>query len=201
MARHRFWLYKKDRKGRPIDKAILKIAEEIGPDLAPYGQREVDGESSSNGMLQSAVETASQATQNSTIDNPPGYLTSVYKCIADKFLSRKKRLVPADDSFLEVLANAEGPASFEDAMHDRLLVEEILRAMDPDTRQICQWRLQGYSMREIAKELKITPDCLSVRYRRALTRRGEARRMTTGALKRRVATEASPVGVIETSIR
>jgi hypothetical protein len=29
MARYRFWLFKKDRKGRPIDKAILKIAEEI----------------------------------------------------------------------------------------------------------------------------------------------------------------------------
>ena len=97
MARYWFWLYKKDRKGRPIDKAILKIAEEIGPDLAPYGQKEVDCESTSNGMLQSAVEAASQATQNSTIENPPGYLTSVYKRIVDKFLARKKRFVPADD--------------------------------------------------------------------------------------------------------
>jgi hypothetical protein len=60
----------KDRKGRPIDKAILKITEEIGPNLAPYGQKEVDCESTSNGMLHSAVEAASQATQNSTIENP-----------------------------------------------------------------------------------------------------------------------------------
>jgi RNA polymerase sigma factor (sigma-70 family) len=114
------------------------------------------------------VEAASQATQNSTIENPPGYLTSVYKRIVDKFLARKKRLVPADDSLLEVLANTEGVGSFEDAMHDRLLVEKILKAMDPDTRRICQWRSQGYSMRDIAKELKITPACLSVRYRRGL---------------------------------
>ena len=166
MARHRFWLYKKDRKGRPIDKAILKIAEEIGPDLGPYGQKEVDCESTSNGMLPSAVEAASQATHNS--ENPAGYWTSVCKRIVDKFRARKKRLVPADDSFLEVLANTEGAGSFEDAMHDRLLVEKILKAMDSDTRRICQWRLQGYSMREIAKELKITPGCLSVRYRRGL---------------------------------
>jgi RNA polymerase sigma factor (sigma-70 family) len=168
MARYWFWLYKKDRRGRPIDKAILKIAEEIGPDLAPYRQKEVDCESTSNGMLQSADEAASQATQNSAIENPPGYLTSVYTRFVDKFLVRKKRLVPADDSFLEVLANTEGPESFEDARHDRLLVEKILKAMDPDTRRICQWRLQGYSMREIAKELKITPHCLSVRYTRGL---------------------------------
>jgi RNA polymerase sigma factor (sigma-70 family) len=167
MARYRFWLYKKDRKGGPTDKAILKMSEEIG-DLAPYGQKEVDCESTSNGMLKSAAEAASQVRQNSTIENPPGYLRSVYKRIIDKFLARKKRFVPADDSFLEVLATTEGPGSFEDAMHDRLLIEKILKAMDPDTRRICQWRLQGYSMREIAKELKIKPDCLSVRYRRGL---------------------------------
>ena len=166
MGRYRFWLYKKDRKGRPIDKAILKIAEEIGHDLAPYRQKELD-ESTSNEMLQSAVEAASQATQNSTIEDPPGYLTSVYKRIVDRFLSRKKRLVPADDSFL-VLANSGGSESFEDTIQDRVPLEKILKAMDPDTRRICQWRLQGYSMLEIAKELKITPDCLSVRYTRGL---------------------------------
>ena len=165
MARYRFWLYKKDRKGRPIDKAILKIAEEIGPDLGPYGQKEVDCESTSNGMLPSAVEAAAQGTHNS---ETPRYLTSVYKRIVDKFLAPKKRLVPTDDSFLEVLAHTEGLESFEDAMPDHLLVEKILKAMDRDTRRVCQWRLQGYSMREIAKELKITPDCLSVRYTRGL---------------------------------
>jgi hypothetical protein len=168
MARYRFWLYKKDRKGRPIDKPILKIGEKIGPDLAPCGQKEVDCESPSNEILQSAVEAASQATQSSTIENPPGYLTSLYKRIVDKFLPRKKRLVSIDDSFLENLANSEAIASFEDAMHDRVLVERILKAMDPDTRRICQWRLQGYSMREIAKGLKMTPDCLSVQYTRGL---------------------------------
>ena len=165
MARYRFWLYKKDLKGGPIDKAILKVAEEIGP-VDPYAQKEVDCESTSNRMLPSAVEAVSQATHDS--ENPPGYWTSVYKRIVDKFLARKKRLVPADDSFLELLANTEGPESFEDVMHDRLLVEKMLKAMHPDTRRICQWRLLGYSMREIAKKLKITPDCLSVRYRRGL---------------------------------
>ena len=133
-----------------------------------HRQKEVDCESTSNRNLPSAVEAASQATQNSTIENPPGYLRSVYKRIIDKFLARKKRFVPADDSFLEVLATTEGPGSFEDAMHDRLLIEKILKAMDPDTRRICLCRLQGYSMREIAKRLKITSDCLSVRYTRGL---------------------------------
>jgi RNA polymerase sigma factor (sigma-70 family) len=168
MARYRFWVHDKDRKGRPIDQTILKAADEIGSDLALYRQEEVDCESTSNAMLQSAVEAASQATLNSKIENPPGYLTSVYKHIVDKFLARKKKLVPVDDSFLEELANSEGVTSFEDAIHNHLLIEKLLNAMDPDTRRICQWRLQGYSMREIAKELHVTPNSLSVRYTRGL---------------------------------
>jgi RNA polymerase sigma factor (sigma-70 family) len=168
MTRYRFWVHDKDRKGRPIDETILKAADEIGPDLARYREEEVDCESTSNAMLQSAVEAASHAKLNSEIENPPGYLTSVYKRIVDKFLARKKKLVPVDDSFLEDLANSEGVASFEDAIHNHLLIEKLLNAMDPDTRRICQWRLQGYSMREIAKELRVTPNSLSVRYTRGL---------------------------------
>src|SRR5262249_4888856 len=86
------------------------------------------------------------------------------KRVVGKFLAREKRLVLVNDSLLEDLANSEGRLSLEGPIHNRLLVEKILKAMDPDTRRICQWRVQGNSMRAIAKELKITPNCLSVRY-------------------------------------
>jgi RNA polymerase sigma factor (sigma-70 family) len=168
MGRYQFWVHDKDKKGQPLDEKFLKAADEIGPELARYRQQEIDCESTSNAMLQSAVEAASQATRSAQIENPPGYLTSVYKHIVDRFLARKKKLVPVEDSFLEDLANSEFVASSEEAIHRRLLVEQLLNAMDADTRQICQWRLEGYSMHEIAKELRITPNCLSVRYTRGL---------------------------------
>jgi hypothetical protein len=164
MAPLPFWLRDKDKKSRPIDKTIFKVAEEIGRDLQRYRQEKVACESTSNAMLQPAAEAASQVVQNSEIENSLGYLTSVYKRIVDKFLAREKRLVLVNDSFLEDLTNSEGRTSLEGTIHNRLLVEKILEAMDPDTRRICQWRLQGYSMREIAKELKITLNCLSIRY-------------------------------------
>ena len=168
MARYRSWIHDKDKKGQPLDEAILKAAEEIGPSLTRYRQQEIDCESTSNVMLQSAVEAASRATRSTEIENPPGYLTSVYKRIVDKFLDRQKRLVPVDESYLEDLANSGHGVSFEEVIHNRLLLEQLLNAMDSDTRQICQWRLQGYSVNEIAEELGITPNCLSVRYTRGL---------------------------------
>ena len=166
MARYRFWIHDKDRKGQLLDENIVKTAEEIGPALTRYRQQEIDCESTSNEMLQSAVEAASKATRRNHIENPPGYLTSIYKRIVDKFLDRQHKLVPVDDGFLEDLANAGQSSSFEEVIHNRLLLERLINAMDPETRQICSWRLEGYSEAEIAKLLKTTSNAVSVRYTR-----------------------------------
>lgn len=166
MARYRFWIHDKDRKGHPLDQDILKTAEEIAPTLTRYRQQEIDCESTSNDMLQAAVEAASKATLRNRIENPPGYLTSIYKRIVDKFLDREQKLVPVDDEFLEDLANAGHASPLEDVIHNRLLLERLINSMDPETRQICSWRLEGYSEAEIAKLMNTTPNAVSVRYTR-----------------------------------
>jgi RNA polymerase sigma factor (sigma-70 family) len=166
MARYRFWIHDKDRKGQPLDENILKTAEDIAPTLTRYRRQEIDCESTSNDILQSAVEAASKAKRRNHVDNPPGYLTSIYKRIVDKFLDRQQKLVPVDDAFLEDLANVGQVRSLEDVIHNRLLMERLIDAMDAETRQICTWRLEGYSEAEIAKLLNTTPNAISVRYTR-----------------------------------
>ena len=168
MAQYPSWIHDKDKRGQPLDKSILKAAEDIGQSLVRYRRQELDSESTAHAILQTAVEAASKANRTAQIENPPGYLTSVYKRIVDKFLSRQKKLVPVDDNYLEDLANSGHGISFEDMIHNRLMLEQLLKAMDSDTRLICQWRLEGYSVNEIANELGITPNCLSVRYTRGL---------------------------------
>ena len=168
MARHRFWIYDKDRKGRPLDKKILKAAEKIAPTLTRYRHQELDSESTSNEMLQSAVEAASEATRRNRIENPPGYLTSIYKHVVDKFLDHHNRVVPVDDEFLEDLANSRNTDSFEDTIHTHLVLEKLMHSMDPEMRDVCEWRLQGRSVNQIAKTLGVSPNSLSVRYSRAV---------------------------------
>jgi RNA polymerase sigma factor (sigma-70 family) len=166
MTHYRFWIHDKDRKGQPLDENILKTAEELAPTLTRYRRDELDCESTSNDILQSAVEAASKAKRSNHVQNPPGYLTSIYKRIVDKFLDRHQKLVPVDDAFLEDLANEGQARSSEDVLHNRLLMERLINAMDPETRQICTWRLEGYSEAEIAKLLNTTPNAISVRYTR-----------------------------------
>jgi len=166
MARYRFWIHDKDEKGKPLDEQLVKAAQEAAPTLTRYREEEINCDSTTNRILQSAVEAATRAQRSGPIENPIAYLTFTYKRLVDKLLNREKKVVPVDDSFLEDLANSNPNASFENAIHNRLLLEKLLNAMDPETRQICNWRLQGFSMNEIAKELHISPNSLTVRYTR-----------------------------------
>jgi hypothetical protein len=120
MARYKLWFHDRDKKGQPLDENILKTAESIASALTRYRQDEIDCESTSNDMLQSAVEAASTASGGNHVQNPPGYLTQIYKRIVDKFLDREQKLVPVDDGFLEDLANAGKGGSFEDLLHNHI---------------------------------------------------------------------------------
>ncbi len=170
MSADRFWIHDRDDQGRPIDQTLVKAAREAAPTLTRYRQQEINCESTTNRILQSAVEAASRAKRSRPIDSPIAYLTFVYKRLVDRFLHRQSKVVPVETSFLESLANSTLGVSFEEAIHNRLVLEKVLRFMDPNTREICNWRLQGYSMDEIATELGITRNCLSRRYIRGTTK-------------------------------
>jgi len=166
MARYRFWFHDKDRNGQPLDENVLKTADKIAPVLTRYRQQEIDCESTCNDMLQEAVEAASRATRRNPIKNVAGYLARIYKHIVDKFLERKNKLIPVDDDFLETLANAQHALSFEEWMHNHLVVEKLLKSVDQETLQIWGWRIEGYSESEIAKRLGTTANAVSMRVTR-----------------------------------
>jgi hypothetical protein len=77
-------------------------------------------------------------------------------------------MICVDDAVLEHLANGTNIVSFEEIIHNQLVLRTVMDAMDPNTLQIFTWRLYGYSMNEIAKELSVTPNCVSVRLTRSL---------------------------------
>ena len=167
MARYRFWFHDKDRNGQPLDQNVLKTAEEIAPVLTNYRYEEIDSKSTCNEMLQEAVEAASSATRRHFIANLAGYIARIYKRIVDQFLDHKNKVVPVDDEFLEILANAEYALSFEEWMHNRLDLEKLEDSIDPETRRIWDWRKEGYTQSEIAKQLGTTEKSISMRVIRA----------------------------------
>jgi RNA polymerase sigma factor (sigma-70 family) len=168
MARYRFWFHDRDKNGQPLDAKILKVAQEIPPKLCRYRQSEIDSDATANDLLQSAIEAASDAIRRRAIENPAQYLASTYKDLVDRFLGRSKELIAVDDDFLETLLDSDRAPSFEEWMNNRLTLEKLLKLMNADARQICCWRLEGYSEAEIATNLGMTPNAVSVRLTRGL---------------------------------
>jgi RNA polymerase sigma factor (sigma-70 family) len=172
---YRFWFHNKDDQGRPLDESILKAAEEMAPILSHYREQELDCESHANEIMQSAIEAASKATRTTPIKNPIAYITSAYRRLVDKNLDRRSRVIPVDDEFLEELSDSGRVESFEQGVHDRLVIEKLMNLMDPRTREICDLIIQGYTQKEIAEDLGMTPNTLSVEFNRELKK--TARRM------------------------
>jgi DNA-directed RNA polymerase specialized sigma24 family protein len=168
MARYRLWFHDKDKEGEPLDKDVLKTAEEIAPFLTTYRYEEIDSKSICNEIMQEAVEAASRAVRRHPIANLAGYIARIYKRIVDLFVDHKHKVVPVDDDFLETLVNTQYYApSFEDWMHNRLDLEKLEDCIDPETRQIWDWRKEGYTQAEIAKQLGTTENAISMRVIRA----------------------------------
>jgi RNA polymerase sigma factor (sigma-70 family) len=167
MARYRFWFHDKDKNGQPLDKSVLKTAEEIAPVLTNYRYEEIDSKSACNDMLQEAVEAASRATRRHSIANLAGYIARVYKRIVDKCLGYKNKVIPVDDDFLEILANVQYNPSFEAWIHNQLVLEKVYESVDPEIRRIWDWRKEGYTQSEIARQLGTTPNAISMRVTRA----------------------------------
>src|SRR2546427_6664074 len=118
MAAYKFWFHDRDKKGSPLSEDILETAERIATLLTRYRKHEIDCESTSNEILQDAIEAASKASRGNHIANPAGYVTCIYERLVDKHIERKKKLIPFDDVFLEDLGNSDRPPSCEEWMHN-----------------------------------------------------------------------------------
>jgi DNA-directed RNA polymerase specialized sigma24 family protein len=169
MPTYQLWLNDRDENGTLIDNQILDAARTICPAFFRYRQRELGCESLTNTLVQSAVAAASHANHGRPIENATGYLLSVFARKVNKFLARQARTITVQDSSLDRLTGAEHPHS-DSSIEQRISILEVLDCMDAGTRQIFSWRIEGYSMAEIAVKLSITRNCLSVRYARGLRR-------------------------------
>jgi RNA polymerase sigma factor (sigma-70 family) len=166
MRHYKFWFHDRDKRGQPIHESILTAAEKMALSLARYRIHEIDCLSTCNEILQKAIEAASHASHRTLITNPAKYLRSSYKRLVDKHIESKKKLIPSEDLLLEDLANSVRVLSYEEWINNRLILEKLLKLMDADTRQICHWRLEGYSESEIAERLGISPNTVCVRFTR-----------------------------------
>jgi DNA-directed RNA polymerase specialized sigma24 family protein len=160
------WISPVDELGAAVDPAFLDASERIGVDFFTYRAREVGDESRAMALAERAVHRASRARKTRPVEDPVAYLFRTFTNLVDEELDRERRFVP----LTEELLHWEGRRRMGDTETEvarSIEWREVLDSVSVEM-QFVLWRLYwGFSVNEIAAELKITPNTLSQRLSRA----------------------------------
>jgi DNA-directed RNA polymerase specialized sigma24 family protein len=171
-SRYTLWIADEDENGIPVDSRFVAAAYDLAPKLFSYRQSEINCESATATLIQASVNAASRAAQSVAIENPFGYLLTVFTRKVDRFLSRSQIEVSVEDDFLEDAASRQERAdAVATLLHNRILVERALSMMSPEVQELCDLHIiHGLPMDAIA-EMKGEPrNRLAVRLSRGLKR-------------------------------
>lgn len=159
-----FWISPTDERGIPVDKRFADAAYRKANDLRRYRSRELRDDAIRANLVETAVYRCSRAEREEPLTDVAGYLFRTFKRLVDEWIVRDQRIQHHPD---EQLDRYNSPSSFVD-VEEAVARREALDAMDPESRWAWERRLVGFQVQEIARELNITPDCLSTRLRRGM---------------------------------
>lgn len=159
----RIWISEIDPTGQPVDPAFIEAGYRKEKDLFRLRRREFPDDARVASLIEEAVYRASRAVRKEPVRDAGGYLYRVYVNLLDEEIAKQVRTVSGEDRLLEHLANL---SSATPDITEQIYGRELLDAMDPETRFVWERRLLGYEVQEIAREINVTPDCLSTRLRR-----------------------------------
>lgn len=160
------WVSPVDDRGCPVDPVFIQAAERIGGDFLRYRCREINDSSRAMELAERAVHRASRAKKKRPVEDPVAYLFRTFTNLVDEEIERGKRFLSLSDEVLHAIGRrhaTEEAAQVETAIFWR----ETLDCVDETMRWVL-WRLYwGFSVNEIAEELRIPPNTLSKRLSRA----------------------------------
>ena len=160
-----FWIHPVDEKGFKVDKRLAKAAYQKARDLRHYRADELLDDAVRAELAETAVYIASRAKKSFPVLDAKAYVFKTFARLVDERIAKDNRLVVQATARLEELPE---PVShvWLDSLEDQVYRREVLDAMRPEDRQLWEKRMLGYELEELARELNVTPDCLSARARR-----------------------------------
>jgi DNA-directed RNA polymerase specialized sigma24 family protein len=154
-----------DDQATPVDPVFLAAAERIGTDFFCYRARELNDESRALELAERAVHKASRARKSRPVEDPVAYLFRAFTNLVDAELERCRRFLSLSDDVMRAVGRRE-ISEVQQEMFRSVEWREVLDSVD-GTMRFVLWRLYwGFSVKEIAGALGITPNTLSQRLSR-----------------------------------
>src|SRR5262245_12211662 len=92
------------------------------------------------------------------------YLWTTFKRLISEEVENENRYQPLEPE-KHLTNNHHGPS---EALHDQILIDEVMAEMDPWTRTVFELRVLGYQFEEIAQMLKMRPNHLRSKFRKGI---------------------------------
>ena len=168
-CRYPLWLSDKDDDGAPIDPQFIEAAFELEAILFAYRRREIGCRSTAAGLIQDSVNAASRASHSEPIHNARAYLLTTFMRKVDGYLTKSSREIPCSDGFIEHLKSRQQDKHSDiEALEQPILIHQVKSRMDKWTRNVCNVKALGYSMEEIAHDLREPTNRVNVRFCRGM---------------------------------
>ncbi len=159
------WVSPVDDQAMPVDPVFLAAAERIGADFFCYRAREMNDDSRALELAERAVHKASRARKSRPVEDPVAYLFRTFTNLVDAELERSRRFLSLSDDVMRAVGRRE-ITEVQQEMDRSVEWCEVLDSVD-ETTQFVLWRLYwGFSVKEIAAEIGVTPNTLSQRLSR-----------------------------------
>jgi len=151
-----------------IDREVYIAAVAIWPQVHKFAINLISDELRARDLMLKSIARVSKRRQGGAeITNLERYVLLVYKRLVLLAARREKRFEPIED---DPPKNESVYAQAIEELERTILVDELIRRMDPTIASIFELRILGYSFNEIAEEQNGSAPVLRNKFRRALMR-------------------------------
>jgi DNA-directed RNA polymerase specialized sigma24 family protein len=172
-----------DRLGRRIRPPVLEAAEEIGHRALEHAEKELIDPAVAATLLEEAAATVSRALETkrdraqNTVRDLPSYL---FRAFIRRVNKTKKRQLIYEDAARDRSLDSHTSTNSQRKLELKILIDEVLTACDPVTRDMFYRRIQGFSWKDIGLSYRISSGAAKSRFSQALHRIGERLGLKSG---------------------
>jgi RNA polymerase sigma factor (sigma-70 family) len=165
-----FLLNSVDRFGRQIAPAVMSVSMEIGPRALAYARNLIGDAALAMNYFEEAAASVSTAIDEKKASGAPpirnvaAYLFRTFIRMVDDAKHKEKILEESLKESVEARTLSTEEAQVEAAV----LLNEVMETCDRASRDVVVLRLEGFSWKEIGKQLAISTHGAEARFSKAL---------------------------------
>ena len=155
-----------DRRGRPINPAVLNAAEEIGRRALRHAERQLIDPAVAANLLEEAAATVSRAMSAREVSQHPirDLHSYLFRAFLRRVNKRRKREWFLAESLRIHAREAPGSVDPRPSIENKILIDEFLMQCDPTTRDMLWRRIVGFSWKEIGWSYRISSHAAESRF-------------------------------------